>query len=315
MAPVKCVKCLNPVFDEDVIKCSGLCKGELCYGCAEVQEQTFRIWSKSQKDNFVCPDCKRIVIRRASSGGEEKNTSANQAGSVSLETLHALLLQNNSQLSNMQQELVDIKRSQQHFSDSYDDLLAKIKNLDALEKEVGELKAQNTAKDNVIKDLTKRLVQVEQYSRKSQVELHNVQLKDNENVDHLEKVATKVALSLGVVIPAGEINAIHRLDHKKASPIVVEFKSRKLRELLIDSRYKSVVTNKSIFGVGAIEGRIFVNESLSPFFKNLLFQAKTVAKDKGYEYCWFRKNKVYVKKGSNAAAIALSEVEDLKKIV
>jgi len=78
---------------------------------------------------------------------------------------------------------------------------------------------------------------------------------------------------IGVMLDRAEIDAIHRLPTKvpnRQRSIILELKSRKTRDFILSKRYSAVIKA----GNGQ---RVFINGSLSPYFKDLLRKAKDCA--------------------------------------
>lgn len=213
-----------------------------------------------------------------------------------------------------------IAESQKFLSDTYHEIKAKLDQFDTVSKELETVKMQLIAKDVVINDLSTRLSQLEQYGRRAQLEINGVTETQQENV---EEILVKVAADVGVNLSSKDIAACHRLptrdarNRKTPNPIIVEFVSRKTRDSILQKRYDHIITNKKI-GIllsGPKDERIYINESLSPFFKKLLWLAKTRASSLNYSYCWFRKDRVLAKKSElDSKVIIIQNESDLEKL-
>ena len=135
--------------------------------------------------------------------------------------------------------------------------------------------------------------------------------------ENLPKIIVNIVNKLGVSLTADNIEAVHRLPsrvNKLNAPIIVELSSRKKCEEIL-SKKMSVVTNQDIYGSGYDNKKIFINQSLSPFYKNLLYRAKVLSREKGYDYCWFKNSKILVRKSNKEKnVIIINEENDLEKI-
>lgn len=212
----------------------------------------------------------------------------------------------------MQSQLNDVIESQKFINDKFGEMETKLQVVDAAVKDLQKFK-QDT--QSVIVDLKTRLVHVEQYSRRMNLEFHKVKSSQNED---LVQITILIAEKLGVQLTEDDVDVAHRIPSraKKAVPsYIVRFSNRKKRDALLNARYNVEVLNKDIFQNND-ETRIFISESLSPYFKNLLWCAKKKAQEKQYDYCWFRNSKICVKKSEDDDNIinVLSE-DDLSKIV
>jgi hypothetical protein len=50
---------------------------------------------------------------------------------------------------------------------------------------------------------------------------------------------------------------------------------------------------------GKINSRIYINENLSPFFRELLWKSKIRAKEAGYKFIWYSFGKILVRKDAS----------------
>lgn len=93
--------------------------------------------------------------------------------------------------------------------------------------------------------------------------------------------------------------------------IIVKFTSRRKKDAIMRAiKEKKQVIRKSDVARGTHEGRVFIGDSLSPYYKKLLWMTKTAAKEKGYAHIWW-KNGVCVRKEDGAALIRIECESDL----
>ena len=169
--------------------------------------------------------------------------------------------------------------------------------MDSLKAEIKELKTDLKKKDDKIKAMEIKINESEQYSRNKNIEIHNVEEDDNEN---LEKVVINVAKELGVSLENSEIEIVHRVNSrnkKHPRPILVQMLSRKKRNEIIEKKKTKTVKAKDIGKKGS--NIIYVNENISPFFKSKLWEAKQKYEG-SYKYVWFSKNKILKRKTDNS---------------
>lgn len=285
---------------KDSVKCNGGCDGFLHFDCAQIKEVVYRKRSAADKQAFKCLDCKQ---GRPTSGG-----------TPSLQDLHTLMVQVNTSMAMMQRKVEEIAKSQTFLTDCYDQMKDQLSKFDQLQKLMEGMKCELAAKDATIVQLNARLSRTEQYSRRFHLEFTGVQEKQNED---LEEVISKIAEEVGVPITKDDIEVCHRLptrNNKGPRPIIAEFARRKTRDSLLTNRYRKVITNRMVVGNSGTTDRVYVNESLSVFYKHLLWMAKTAAREKSYAYCWFRRDKIMVRKADGAPVIFIETEKDIAKI-
>lgn len=228
---------------------------------------------------------------------------ASPACGKTIEDVYNILLGIQASINTIQNEqksiikqIKELSDSQQFLSDKYDELSNQIKIIPKLE-------SQLEVREEEIEDLKIRLVQSEQYSRRHHLEIGNIPNRQNENV---EEIIIEVASKMKLPLEKKDIAADHRLraGADKIPSIIVEFENRKVRDEFFRKR-KLLKDAKE---------RIYVNESLCPYFKNLLRATKNECKLKGYKFNWFRNNKIFVKRDESSTPISIVNYTDLKKL-
>lgn len=204
----------------------------------------------------------------------------------------------------------EITDSQKFLALQYDEIKKSLDEIKDLKLKVLTLEQKLTEKDKEVNMLKKQMTHVEQYSRRNMIEIREVHQQKDEKV---ERVVVKVAQKFDVPLTEEDIEVAHRL---KAAPgkkpaIIVELNSRKKRNLFLESR-KKVVTNQDVLREG--EGRIYLSESLSPFYRELLWKTRKIAKEDDYRFCWYQNEKILLRKENSSTIIVIHDEEDLAKL-
>lgn len=280
-----------PGIKKEMLTCRS-CQNQFHYNCSLVREAKFKNMSANEKALWTCGNCR---------GAKPKQLSiANQltTESKTLDQIYNVVSNMQTVLESVLNQIKQVSESQQFLADQYDDYISSMKKVAVLESQMAE-------KDKIIDDLSARLVQNEQYSRRTHLELGNVKQEPNEDV---EDFVVKLGSKIGVPMEKRDIAAAHRLRAKpgKTPSIIVEFVSRKVRDDYLNKR--------KLANVGE-HNKIYINESLCSYYKNLLRLAKEKAKQENYKFCWFRSNKILVKKTENTTPIVITRIEDLDKVV
>lgn len=283
-----------------VLPCDGLfveckaCEGSYHFDCSSLSEKSYKSMSEVKKAAWKCATCK----------GRKLSASSENLSSETLEKLFAELKR-------------DLEKSQQFLAEKYEELLNKMnvsnETISNLNKTIESLVGKVQERDEVISDLTSRVNHLEQYGRNCNLELSEVRERRNEN---LLEVVSAVAKKMNIDLSPGDIDVVHRLPGKpeKTRGIIVQFLSRKKRDEFVLKKNKFSITNDDIYSDGNAT-KVYVNENLTPFFKQLLWQAKSVASGKGYKFTWFRFGKLFVKQDESSPVIKISKVGDLDKLV
>ena len=206
-------------------------------------------------------------------------------------------------------EIVDVKNSQIFIASQYDEMIKKLDEIANLKIKVDQLEKVIKEKDQVIESIGKRLNQLEQYTRNKNIEIRGVKKVPEEKT---EEVVIKYANILNVNLCKDEIEAYHRVPNQtgKEQTIILQLNSKKKREEML-SKKKIMVSNQQLIGQG--EGRIYMGENLSPYFKDLLWKSKQMVGDY-YKFIWFWKGRILIKKDEQSRANTLYSLADLEKM-
>lgn len=191
-------------------------------------------------------------------------------------------------------KLLDIEESQSFISRQYDDIIKKLDKMTELEVKFKKCEADNENKNKVISELSARLSRMEQYSRKNMIEISNIAFTKEENPVQL---AIKVASKFGVPLQTNDIQAAHRLGRPiegKTPNMIVELASRPKRDQWLTQRKRTVLNSEV---TGKDKGKIFIYESMSPYFKELNFKVRNIIKESNKKYfVWYKDYSILVRR-------------------
>jgi hypothetical protein len=224
-------------------------------------------------------------------------------------------------IKDLKLELLDNFKS---VSDTLSSFKAEVvKEFSAVNGKIDSLTKDSKKKEKEIEELNNQLANInyqvnaqDQYSRNKNIELDNVHEVKGEDI---ENILFAIAKKLSIDLSSADIEAAHRLrsNNKDRPPrIIVQFASRKKRNEFIESRRKPI-TNYDITGRRSDgQDRVFINENLTSFNRELLWRAKVRQKEVGFKYVWWsRAGRVLAKRDDNCKeVISIVSFEDLDKI-
>lgn len=201
----------------------------------------------------------------------------------------------------------ELKKSVQFMSNQYDKLLEEVVVLKCI-------KANHEVMTTKIVSLENRVNELEQYSRCKNIEIKGVEECPDEN---LKQLVVKIANKLGATeIIEKNIDIVHRvgnMNNRSPKDIIVQFKDRESRNRVISNKKVRIVSNEVTGGKNV--NPIYLNEHLTPFNKQLFWEAKLKSKECDYRYVWVKDGKIFVRKNEKDRACRIRNEEDLKKIV
>ncbi|XP_048488131.1 uncharacterized protein LOC125491089 [Plutella xylostella] len=193
-----------------------------------------------------------------------------------LDDLPKLMLEVGALKSNMDEVKQSCSKIDE-FAAKLDGIDKRIMSLELLKDEVSTIKAS-------FESLKEDFAQKDQWSRLNNVEIKGIPIKKNEN---LFTVAKLLSNHVGYPIENSQINYISRIPihNSKEKSILISFLNRYVKEEFISTARAKKIT-ASDMDLGPADQRIYVNDHLSPIYKNLLTRAKSLAKEKNYKYVW-----------------------------
>lgn len=222
-------------------------------------------------------------------------------------------------LAELKHTVEGLEKTVSFISTQYDEIIAKNENNN---KEMQKLKTQiitldsiNTNNEKQIKLLNEKLSNAEQYSRSSNVEIHGINEKPNENCKDL---VVKLAQKLNLPIENCDVDVAHRITSSQKNhpkPIIAQFLSRTKRDLLLQKK-KLCVTDMSL-PVSSVGSTVYINENISPYFKNLYRLAKTASNNstRKFQYIWFKNSKLFIRKNPGSPIHRILCEDDINRYI
>lgn len=294
-----------------------LCQRHFDFSCASITESGYRKLGKN-KASWKCPQCK--TRSHAGSGQESGN---NTPGAITLEKLHEQMLSIITQLTPLRSLEEDIRTIKSDISElkesllfAHDAIKAFSDRFAVIESELNQLHKQveevPKLKAEIVK-LCSEKNERDQWLRMNNVEIKGVPVKNNENLFDL---VGQVGSVLGYPIKKEDINLITRVPtYQKDSPkpIIVSFINRYVKEDFVSSMKKQKQLNANTLGFSGT-AKIYVNDHLTPYYKQLLTKAKSAQKNTNFQFIWVKHSKIWARKTTNSKVFTINSELDLQKI-
>lgn len=163
-------------------------------------------------------------------------------------------------------------------------------------------------------DLKDKVRVLEQYSRRTNLEISGLPETRNENTFALLR---DVGNAIGEEIHENEVMAAHRVpsfNKKRPGAVVVQFLYRPQRDQWLSSfRRKKTLTANEVNSAFPNE-RVYINEHLSPENKQFLAEVKKKCREMNIKYVWTREGKFYVKRNDNQRTHKINKLEELAHV-
>ena len=171
------------------------------------------------------------------------------------------------------------------------------------------LEASEKIADKTIHDLEEKYDDIEQYSRKFNLEILGIPERKEEDI-------TQIILDLAEAIDADvreeDIDICHRLykAEGKARPIIVKFTNYDSKYEMYSKRLRlRKVDNREKFGVE----RVFINENLTSRRALLYSKVRKKVKDNSVWNTWTMDGKIFLRKSPTGRPIRIKTEDDINK--
>ncbi|XP_061705645.1 uncharacterized protein LOC133516644 [Cydia pomonella] len=213
-------------------------------------------------------------------------------------------------------DIAEVKDSLSFQSGRQDDLCTRVatmelsvKRIESLEQDVSTLKQSYNN------------LQLEHHSLQQRDRLHNLEISGipENKAENLSITVSKIANTAGVEITTANILHVNRVQPRvevagRPRNIVVQLNSQLIKDSILSGiRRRKGITTTDI-GMPGEPVKIYVNEHLIPFYKQLRKETKDAADAASYKYVWVRNCKIFARKSDKSPIINVKDANDIKKI-
>ena len=190
------------------------------------------------------------------------------------------------------------------FQPQKDELINVKTGLTKTQKQQDDLEIQLAAEGKKTKDQEAEIAELydlqdslEQYTRKDSPEIHGV---SESAYTSTEEVVLKLAEVLNVEINPNDIEISHKLHRTGIKPIIVKFQSHKAKARMYKERARlkhirvSDLYPDSTTATCVESGRIYLNENLTSYRRDMLKRANQMRKDGLLTFAWSMDGKIYL---------------------
>ena len=171
------------------------------------------------------------------------------------------------------------------------------------------LEAREKVADKTIHDLEEKYDDIEQYSRKFNLEIHGIPERKEEDI---AQIILDLAEAIDADVREEDIDICHRLykAEGKARPIIVKFTNYDSKYEMYSKRLRlRKVDNREKFGVE----RVFINENLTSRRALLYSKVRKKVKDNSVWNTWTMDGKIFLRKSPTGRPIRIKAEDDINK--
>lgn len=310
-----CGTCGVPcAVSSEAVKCAGVCNRYFHISCVSEEVKT-----RGAKKDFLCDTCKKDKSKSSSSLGSSKSTPGTTLTKEFLiNMMEAFKTEMFNELKAHNKEFCEFKTSLSFFSEKMDDTAKQLQEVNKQYKEIKSeydaLKRENDTIKQEMKELKIRVRNMEQYSRRSNIEIAGVPQTAKEDVI---SVITDVGKAIGITLRPEEVVATHRVPSfrpERTPPLIVQFTSKMVRDEWITKARGRKDLTADLVHRDFPKRRLFIGEHLTPETKMLLSRTKDRCKAIDWRYVWCREGKVFARKADGEKCSRIDSLDDLAKL-
>ncbi|CAK1582183.1 unnamed protein product [Parnassius mnemosyne] len=226
------------------------------------------------------------------------------------------------EIKEMRQEITDFKVSLKSCMDRLD---AMEDRLSSVEKRFEQtVPIENNTIQDTVNELRVQLQERDQELLLNDVEIAGIPENKGETPVHLVKL---VAKKLGMDVDERDIvyaervglSRLNRVDENGTSPsyprrIAMRLARRSIRDQFLQAaRIRRVITTADL-DLGGTPQRVYINERLTRFYRQLFYKVREVGRHHNYKYVWTRNGKIFLRKDDGKPVERIRDLKDIERI-
>ena len=290
------------VTKDDLVKCKGACEGVYHKKCVQNNKQ-FMLTA-------TCEDCQAAksspVQAKTAQGTKPATSPCETSGDNVLVDINKKL----EVLYRVEKKIVDLTTTVEFYSEMYQSLM---EFKEEAQKKIKSLEHKNVYLEKYNKALEERVQELEIRENEKNVEIHGLEMHDQENTRLVvEDLAKKLNLNPSDIEDAQRVGR-EKPGDTRPKIVLVKLRSKTARNHWMLARKENRITNNKVYSNGS-DSRIYINEDLPKYKRQLLWVVRNQLKPKGFQYIWVQDCSILVKRNSEEKKIYnIKSEDDLKK--
>lgn len=298
-----CSICKDPLPENSDFALCSVNECTVHFACAGITEQNWNRWGQKRREGWKCKNCGKP----SSTGNDEFCARIEKS----------MKEQFDSYKKELENKLIEFSQFVDFASNKIDEYQQQVNSFVDQVKEVrnenAELSKENQQLKSELQFLSLRFENLDQYSRNRNLQIDGIpQVEEEKMTDIIQVLAGAIGEPINFQT---DIQAAHRVPTKRKSglkPIVIQFSDRKKRDAVL-AKGKRKELKSTDFVKRAPSTAVYVNEHLTQFTKDLLYEAKKL-KDIGFKYVWAKDGKVLARRDENCKVLQIFTKKDVAKI-
>lgn len=301
---VQCKKCklFVSLTKDDIVKCKGPCDAVYHKKCVQSNKQLLA--------TGTCDDCQQARGSPVQAKPSQDPKPAINASETSDDNVLVEINKKLEVLFSVEKKIVDLTATVEFYSEMYQAL---IEYKAESQKKIKSLEQKNVYLEKCNTALEERVQELEVREKEKNIEIHGLEMQNQENIiSVVGDLAKKLNLNVNDIEDAQRVGQT-KLDDTKPKVVLVALRSKSARNEWMLARKENKITNNTVYANGS-DKRIFINEDLPKYKRQLLWMVRNQLKPRGFQYIWVQDSNILVKKNSEEKKIFnIRSEKDLKK--
>jgi uncharacterized protein YoxC len=299
-------------LEDDYVTC-GQCNSNYHFQCSGVSDRTWKAKSVARKQEWKCVQCRDPGVRSRLNSANQSGDQESDDGTQPLEKIISSILAKHTQ--NLNDKLDHIEEKINTWTSKMDTMLDSITRIEQditrLQQTTQDLRNRcNDMKTNVDRN-TLEIEELKQYSRNHNIEIVGLPTYDNLS---LRSKVKEIIEKIGVGLDDKEYVA-HYVKGKTTqnNKVIVQFTNRYTRDTVM-KQAKKAKPRLSLIVNNETDRAIYFNDHLTPYYRQLFYEARKTKNIKGFQFTWFSGTNVFMKKDPTGKVFKIKHVSDLEKL-
>lgn len=326
-----CGRCNDPLpgLEEMDATCCSSCRKRYHFECNTLSEISWKTYGPTRRGQWKCSSCKTKTDMSNNTANISEKDDEDALGKktpggssarevmVSNSQLEEVLKRFDSFEKNVNLKFKDFEISLNYHGDQVEEAVKTVKALDQklvlLEKRLEKSENENKELRTRLRNMEIQINEVDQRECNDKIEISGIKDKNVNEVMAVKKILEKAGYADGE-IQHRVVKVVRKVENQEKTTITVQFKSHEVRNTVLTKIKKEKVYGKLENNINTDSSYIFINETLSTYYKRLFYEANKVKREKGYTHLWIKDGKILLKKTPEANTLKLSCMDDLGKI-
>lgn len=226
-----------------------------------------------------------------------------------------------SDIAEVKQQNIEIQNTNNEIEKSIEFINSGYENMRQL---IERLDKERMEQRNYILELEKKIMDLQNSSRSSAIEIRNVPQRENETICDLKSTILKTCKAIQTTVNDSELRDVYRIPGKKGTnrPIVCEFTTVPLKHQVLEAsrvfnkeRPLAEKLNTEHIGHSGPRTSIFIAEHLPGSLRQLFYETRNFARNNNFKFCWTHNGRLFLREREGTEAINIKTPLCLKKLL